>query len=181
MADDLLNTLLTRILREDSHNPQNPNNTTMEVAGGDYVDVPRPPLFQAQPEVIGGTDVARAAAKWLKFAPELAGRVKQIQVGPTPAMMDLYDKVNNVQSLRNDLPKHGIQPEHYSKLAILGLTSKDQDGMHNIYLNPTLGSPWLDKQGYDLDSTLLHELMHAAGKDHDVINPLIERYNKAKK
>lgn len=128
-------------------------------------DQPPPPgvpyPFRPDP-FVNNPDVQALLHKILTAAPEIAPRLRNVQVGPT-------------RDILSELPDT-IAPDQFQDTNLLGVTNmKTKD----VTLNPRLVRKI--PQGISLDNTLAHELAHVAGKEDDWAYPIGEAFEAAQR
>lgn len=136
----------------------------MAYNGPDLPPVSRAPMFRPQTEVRGGQNFANYVEDFFNKVPEMRGRAKMIQHGPTLGSI-------------NELGESGLNPLDFNDTNLNGIYSRSRN---EIGINPALvdnGWEFSDGSGdryFSLPRTIAHEMGHAGGMGHGPMMKLVE-------
>lgn len=126
--------------------------------------VMRPPMFRTPTQVLGGSEFANDVERLLTDVPELRGRVKTIQHGPTSAAL-------------GNLAESKFGPQDFGRTNLMGIYDPHQN---DVGINPSLNSS-LEPLN---TTTIGHEIGHSMGlydnEKMDAFEKLIEDYVKSR-
>lgn len=161
-TEDLVNLLRTTLNNPSSELPSNEMNKfyiPRKDVGSDEMTIPTAAPFRQPPEIRGDSTgmVNRQANEFLRFAPQLRGRIPNITFGPNKDVMNVLDRSN-------------MDPEQFQDSTLLGTTSSKDNA---IALNPSLRER---ARGFDdsLPEVMGHEFTHASGQNRETLPQMME-------